>query len=54
MYGLCGKVGVWSFADAFISSHERKKKTILVLAVKAYVQCRGVVPVILDLGTKCR
>jgi len=39
---------------AFISSHERKKKTILVLAVKAYVQCRGVAPVIFDLGTKCR
>jgi len=55
MCGQCGKSMVFCKL-AFISSHERKKKrkTFFVLAVKEYVQCRGVASVILDLSTKCR
>jgi hypothetical protein len=40
---------------AFVSNHESFffLSSILVHAVKAYVWCRGVAPLILDLGTRC-
>jgi len=37
-----------------VTKEKKKRKTFLVLAVKEYVQHRGLAPVILDLSTECR